>query len=94
MEEEAWNAYPYTKTRYTCPLVEKFFIEIETRYFNDDGSQDNVFGLSKSELRNRIVGKSEFSTISVISPIRHANDEVSQENIMLCSAFAIVTSSN
>ena len=23
VEEEAWNAYPYTKTRYKCPFVEK-----------------------------------------------------------------------
>ena len=54
--EEAWNAYPYTKTIYTCPFVEKFTIEIETKYFNDDGSQDNVFDLSNEELGSRIVG--------------------------------------
>ncbi len=23
VEEEAWNAYPYTKTRFKCPFVEK-----------------------------------------------------------------------
>lgn len=57
-EEEAWNAYPYTKTRYTCPFVEKFSIEIETYYFPDDGHQDNVFKLSGSDLRNRTVGES------------------------------------
>ncbi|XP_048507516.1 protein retinal degeneration B isoform X3 [Athalia rosae] len=54
-EEEAWNAYPYTKTRYTCPFVEKFSIEIETYYFSDNGYQENVFKLSGSDLRNRIV---------------------------------------
>ncbi|XP_037039413.1 protein retinal degeneration B isoform X3 [Bradysia coprophila] len=54
-EEEAWNAYPYTKTRYTCPFVEKFSLEIETYYFPDDGHQDNVFELSGSDLRNRVV---------------------------------------
>lgn len=43
VEEEAWNAYPYTKTRYTCPFVEKFSLEIETYYFPDNGYQDNVF---------------------------------------------------
>lgn len=56
-EEEAWNAYPYTKTRYTCPFVEKFSLEIETYYFPDDGHQENVFQLDGSDLRNRIVGK-------------------------------------
>lgn len=55
VQEEAWNAYPYTKTRYTCPFVEKFFLEIETKYFNDDGHQENVFDLTGSELRSRIV---------------------------------------
>lgn len=56
-KEEAWNAYPYTKTRYTCPFVEKFSIEIETYYFPDNGYQENVFKLSGSDLRNRIVGR-------------------------------------
>ncbi|XP_023246187.1 protein retinal degeneration B [Copidosoma floridanum] len=55
VKEEAWNAYPYTKTRYTCPFVEKFSIEIETYYFPDNGYQDNVFKLSGSDLRNRVV---------------------------------------
>ncbi|CAL7947664.1 unnamed protein product [Xylocopa violacea] len=54
-KEEAWNAYPYTKTRYTCPFVEKFSIEIETYYFPDNGYQENVFKLSGSDLRNRVV---------------------------------------
>lgn len=56
-EEEAWNAYPYTKTRYTCPFVEKFSLEIETYYYPDGGHQENVFKLDGSDLRNRIVGK-------------------------------------
>ncbi|XP_076232304.1 retinal degeneration B isoform X1 [Calliopsis andreniformis] len=55
VKEEAWNSYPYTKTRYTCPFVEKFSIEIETYYFPDNGYQENVFKLSGSDLRNRIV---------------------------------------
>ncbi|XP_076054532.1 retinal degeneration B isoform X3 [Oratosquilla oratoria] len=55
VEEEAWNAYPYTKTRFTCPFVEKFSIEVETYYFNDGGHQDNVFSLSKSDLKQREV---------------------------------------
>ncbi|KAJ3606018.1 hypothetical protein NHX12_028061 [Muraenolepis orangiensis] len=35
VEEESWNAYPYTRTRYTCPFVEKFSIDIETHYKPD-----------------------------------------------------------
>lgn len=55
VEEEAWNAYPYTKTRYTCPFVERFLLEIETVYHNDSGTQENVFGMGDQELRERIV---------------------------------------
>ncbi|XP_075974197.1 retinal degeneration B [Anticarsia gemmatalis] len=55
VSEEAWNAYPYTKTRYTCPFVEKFSLEIETYYFADNGHQENVFKLTGSDLKNRIV---------------------------------------
>lgn len=57
MEEEAWNAYPYTRTRYICPFMDKFSVDIETYYLPDNGSQENVFKLSSSELRNRSVGK-------------------------------------
>ncbi|OQR75841.1 membrane-associated phosphatidylinositol transfer protein 2-like [Tropilaelaps mercedesae] len=55
VEEEAWNAYPYTKTRYTCPFVERFSLEIETKYFDDAGDKENVFELNGSEIRNREV---------------------------------------
>ncbi len=37
VEEEAWNAYPYTKTRTTCPFVDKFYIDVETYYHSDAG---------------------------------------------------------
>ncbi|RUS73636.1 hypothetical protein EGW08_018609, partial [Elysia chlorotica] len=49
VEEEAWNAYPYTKTRFKCPFIEKFLLEVETRYIDDAGDQDGVFTLTKSE---------------------------------------------
>ncbi|XP_020823907.1 membrane-associated phosphatidylinositol transfer protein 1 [Phascolarctos cinereus] len=55
VEEESWNAYPYTRTRYTCPFVEKFSIEIETYYRPDGGQQPNVFNLSGAERRQRIL---------------------------------------
>ena len=31
-EIDARNAYPYTKTVFSCPFVEKFNLEIETFY--------------------------------------------------------------
>lgn len=64
IEEEAWNAYPYTKTRYTCPLIEKFLIDIETRYFNDDGQRENVFNLSEPESTLRCIGNTVPSLLS------------------------------
>ena len=60
VEEEAWNAYPYTKTIYRCPFIEKFVLEIETVYHDDDGCQENVFNLSSTDLASRSVGMSEF----------------------------------
>lgn len=62
VEEEAWNAYPYTKTIYRCPFIEKFSLEIETVYLNDGGEQENVFNLPDSVLRNRIIGKALLGT--------------------------------
>ncbi|KAK6315548.1 hypothetical protein J4Q44_G00130720 [Coregonus suidteri] len=54
VEEESWNAYPYTRTRYTCPFVEKFSIDIETYYKPDTGTQE-CFNLSSAEKRTRTV---------------------------------------
>ncbi|XP_061459235.1 membrane-associated phosphatidylinositol transfer protein 2 isoform X3 [Rhineura floridana] len=55
VEEESWNAYPYTRTRYTCPFVEKFSIDIETYYITDSGEQANVFNLSPAEKRQTVL---------------------------------------
>ncbi|XP_066545991.1 membrane-associated phosphatidylinositol transfer protein 2 isoform X2 [Amia ocellicauda] len=55
VEEESWNAYPYTRTRYTCPFVEKFSIDIETYYKPDLGDQLDVFNLSSAERRQRVL---------------------------------------
>ncbi|XP_055615863.1 protein retinal degeneration B isoform X2 [Toxorhynchites rutilus septentrionalis] len=75
VEEEAWNAYPYTKTRYTCPFVEKFSLEIETYYFSDNGYQDNVFKLSGGDLRNRIV-----DTIDIVKDQLTGADYIREED--------------
>ncbi|XP_067933017.1 protein retinal degeneration B-like [Watersipora subatra] len=60
VEEEAWNAYPYTKTVLKCPFIEKFSITIETVYHQDSGTQENVFNLSQAQLRSRTVDVLDF----------------------------------
>nr|VZI36966.1 unnamed protein product [Spirometra erinaceieuropaei] len=55
VEEEAWNAYPYTKTRYRVPFMEKFTLELETKYLDDGGDRDDVFELTPEEKNERIV---------------------------------------
>lgn len=75
VSEEAWNAYPYTKTRYTCPFVEKFSLEIETYYYADNGHQDNVFQLTGSEYKNRIV-----DVIDVVKDQLYGADYVKEED--------------
>ncbi|KAF8567549.1 hypothetical protein P879_04563 [Paragonimus westermani] len=55
VEEEAWNAYPYTRTVYKVPFVDKLTLDIETYYFDDAGDQDDVFGLNPEEKEARIV---------------------------------------
>ncbi|XP_061880498.1 membrane-associated phosphatidylinositol transfer protein 2-like isoform X5 [Entelurus aequoreus] len=55
VEEESWNAYPYTRTRYTCPFVEKFSIDIETYYLADTGTQADVFNMSAADKRQRTI---------------------------------------
>ncbi|XP_014914659.1 cytoplasmic phosphatidylinositol transfer protein 1b [Poecilia latipinna] len=42
--EKAWNFYPYTITEYSVSFVPRFSIRIETRFENNNGSNNNVFG--------------------------------------------------
>uniref|UniRef100_A0A8D0EFU8 Phosphatidylinositol transfer protein N-terminal domain-containing protein n=1 Tax=Strix occidentalis caurina TaxID=311401 RepID=A0A8D0EFU8_STROC len=60
VEEESWNAYPYTRTRYTCPFVEKFSIEIETYYRPDAGQQTNVFNLNTIDIVRDPISPGEY----------------------------------
>ncbi|KAK4471176.1 hypothetical protein MN116_004639, partial [Schistosoma mekongi] len=55
VEEEAWNAYPYTRTIYKVPFVEKLVLDIETYFYDDAGEQDDVFELSPDEKKTRII---------------------------------------
>jgi len=55
VEEKSWNAFPYVKTVYTLPGVfgDRFCITSETRYYDDDGSKENVHNLSETALKER-----------------------------------------
>ncbi|XP_075897021.1 cytoplasmic phosphatidylinositol transfer protein 1b [Nelusetta ayraudi] len=50
--EKAWNFYPYTITEYSVSFLPKFSIRIETRFENNNGSNDNVFGDTPSPAGN------------------------------------------
>ncbi|XP_028836988.1 cytoplasmic phosphatidylinositol transfer protein 1b isoform X2 [Denticeps clupeoides] len=50
--EKAWNFYPYTVTEYSCSFLPKLNIWIETRFENNNGSNDNVFADSPTPKEN------------------------------------------
>ncbi|XP_037114777.1 membrane-associated phosphatidylinositol transfer protein 2 isoform X6 [Syngnathus acus] len=74
VEEESWNAYPYTRTRYTCPFVEKFSIDIETYYMSDTGNQPDVFNMSAADKRQRTVDPIDIVT-EAIAPHEYKAEE-------------------
>lgn len=37
--------------------MDKFHVDVETRYLDDAGIQENIFELSDDELKNRVVGE-------------------------------------
>ncbi|XP_047214858.1 cytoplasmic phosphatidylinositol transfer protein 1-like [Girardinichthys multiradiatus] len=47
--EKAWNYYPYTITEYTCSFLPKFSIHIESKYEDNKGNNDNIFGSEPEE---------------------------------------------
>jgi hypothetical protein len=58
--EEAWNAYPFTKTRYSSPMLDRLHVDVETIYRDNAGTEENVFQLSKDELKNRQIDVMDF----------------------------------
>uniref|UniRef100_A0A3B5PRN0 Phosphatidylinositol transfer protein membrane associated 2 n=1 Tax=Xiphophorus maculatus TaxID=8083 RepID=A0A3B5PRN0_XIPMA len=74
VEEESWNAYPYTRTRYTCPFVEKFSIDIETYYKPDTGNQADVFNLSAADKRQTTIDVIDIVT-DPIPPHEYISEE-------------------
>lgn len=53
--EKAWNYYPFTITEYTCSFIPKFSINIQTRFEDNNGSNDNCLNLSEEILETRTV---------------------------------------
>nr|CDS34895.2 calpain (C02 family) [Hymenolepis microstoma] len=80
VEEEAWNAYPYTKTLYKVPFIEKFSLEIETMYLDDAGERENVFNMSSEDLNARIVDYIDIVTdpLAPSKPMEDPSTYVSQ----------------
>uniref|UniRef100_A0A8C7FG09 Phosphatidylinositol transfer protein membrane associated 2 n=1 Tax=Oncorhynchus kisutch TaxID=8019 RepID=A0A8C7FG09_ONCKI len=78
VEEESWNAYPYTRTRYTCPFVEKFSIDIETYYKPDTGTQE-CFNLSSGPL----VALSQLYTAGISNPIDIVKDYIAPHEYLV-----------
>lgn len=55
LHEEAWNAYPYSRNKFTNPMLDKLSLEIESRYIDGPPEADNVFNLDKNDLKARSV---------------------------------------
>lgn len=60
IREEAWNAYPYSKNLICTPFMDRFSIEIESKYLVGGTGQDNVFDLSKEQLSERTIDIIDF----------------------------------
>ncbi|EGC36572.1 hypothetical protein DICPUDRAFT_31644 [Dictyostelium purpureum] len=83
IEEKAWNAYPYCKTTYQCPLLgDRFSISIETRYAPDSGTQDNCLNLNSEELSQREV---DFIDIAY-DPIDEARYKTEEDPVVFKSS--------
>lgn len=60
IKEEAWNAYPYSKNKICTPYMDRFSIEIESKYLVGGTKQSNVFGLDEENLSQRVVDVIDF----------------------------------
>eukprot|EP00071_Canis_lupus_P032541 XP_022266098.1 membrane-associated phosphatidylinositol transfer protein 2 isoform X8 [Canis lupus familiaris] len=78
--EESWNAYPYTRTRFTCPFVEKFSIDIETFYKTDAGENPNVFSLSPVEKNQLTIGNLHQDFIDIVKDPVPPNEYKTEED--------------
>ncbi|BFI39688.1 hypothetical protein MPTK2_7g02200 [Marchantia polymorpha subsp. ruderalis] len=55
IDEKTWMAYPHIRSVLTVPFFHKLKIEMITLHENDDGSTENIHGLSEAELAIRKV---------------------------------------
>jgi len=60
IREEAWNAYPYSKNLICTPFMDRFSIEIESKYLYGGTKKENVFELGENELSERVVDIIDF----------------------------------
>jgi len=75
VDEQAWNAYPYCKTVYSCPFLgDRFSISITTRYLPDDGSTANPHGRSDAELKDRTIDVIDIAN-DPIDPTKYKEEE-------------------
>ncbi|KAH7728643.1 phosphatidylinositol transfer protein [Aphelenchoides avenae] len=71
VEEESWNAYPYTRTVLTNPgyMGKDFFIVVETLHVdNDNGQQHNVLNADDKVLAQRKVVKLDIADDAILKP--------------------------
>lgn len=54
-EEESWNSFPVSKTKFNYKYSKGFNIEINSKFTTDFGDSENIFNLSNKELSARIV---------------------------------------
>lgn len=55
IEEKSRNFFPYTETEYSCSVIPRFNIFVQTRYENNAGESDNALRLPAEELSQRVV---------------------------------------
>lgn len=60
IKEEAWNAYPYSKNKICTPFMDRFSIEIESKYLVGGTKQENVFNMDEAQLSARVVDVIDF----------------------------------
>lgn len=60
IREEAWNAYPYSKNLICTPYMDRFSIEMESKYLIGGTEQENVFNLDEDRLDERVVEVIDF----------------------------------
>jgi len=75
VHEKAWNAYPYSKTVYSCPFFgERFSLTIETKYLPDEGQTENALDLNAATLKERQIDVIDI-VVDPIDPAKYKESE-------------------